>query len=348
MRDVRVTARRRAAEDGQTLVVFVLFLVVCLSFMAVVIDSGMYFFERREMQGSADAAALAAVRELPDNPAEANAEAGRYVNTHNGDNDGAIRVFNLSDNNRRVEIRVGKPGTTNFGALLGVDSPEISARAVARVQMMGPRPGMLPMAFMRDSFNIGQNYEIMWDNPGGGNRGAIAPNMMPNCGEASGSDDFRNLIQSAEYGGIDACATPIAETLDTEPGQMAGPTRQGFDARLSGNSDSFSDVFGMDADTGFHTIEKPESPRIGIVPVIENINGDNTWPNGRSQPIRILAYMLVYIGKVDSPGYPAYTDNGRSVWVTPVRPILPADYPDGGFVDYDTDLPAPVVYRLVE
>jgi hypothetical protein len=107
-------------------------------------------------------------------------------------------------------------------------------------------------------------------------------------------------------------------------------------------------VYGVDPDTGMHTIERPNSPRIGIVPVIENLDGSNDWPNG-SKPIRILAYMLVYIGKVDSPpSYPSYTNNGKNVWVTPVRPILPAEFEDGGFVDFDDDLPAPVVYRLVE
>lgn len=339
---------RRREEQGQAIIVFVLFITVLLMFVAVVIDGGMYFVERRDMQGTADAAAMAAVRELP-NVAEANNKAQEYATTQNAGSEGTLRSIDFSDAGRTVRVVVGKTGTQSFGALMGMAAPEIAASATARVQMMGPRPGMLPMAFMRDTFQIGQNYQVMFDNNATGNRGAIAPQMQPNCAEARGADDFRNLIIGSSRGGIDACATPLASTVDTEPGQMAGPVRQGLDARLSGNAQSFDEVFRLDPETGYHTIEDSQSPRIGIVPVIEHSNGSNVWPTGRSAPVRIIAYMLVYIGRQDSPpDYPAYTDNGRSVWVTPVRPILPEDFPDGEFVDYIDGSPSPVVFRLVD
>jgi hypothetical protein len=339
---------QRHDESGQAIIVFAVFLVVLLCFVGVLVDGGMYYVERRDMQGAADAAALAAIREMPANPSQAAARANEYAGSRNSDAGGHLLSYTPSDNNRRVTVRVGKTGTQNFGALMGLDAPDISATATARVQMMGARPGMLPIAFMRDRFTIGTNEEIKWDDPGGGNRGAIAPEKQPSCSDASGANDFRNLIMGQAHGGIDACATPIAETLDTEPGQMAGATRQGFDARLAGNQQSFNDVFKVDPVTGFHTIEDPSSPRIGIVPIIENSNGTNVWPNGRSAPIRILGYMLVYIGKTDTGGNPAYTENGKSVWMTPVRPLLPEDFEDGGFVDYNADLPSPVVFRLVD
>ncbi|MCW2921822.1 MAG: Protein of unknown function rane [Thermoleophilia bacterium] len=336
----------RTSEDGQAIIVFAIFLVVLLCFVGVIIDGGMYYVERRDMQGVADAAALAAVRELPRSSAQATAKANEYAGSRNSDAKGTLQSIQFSDANRQVTVRVGKTGTQNFGKILKLGAPAISASATARVQMMGARPGMLPIAFMRDRFTIGTNEEIKWDDPGGGNRGAIAPEKQPSCADASGANDFRDLIMGKAHGGIDACATPIAETLDTEPGQMAGATRQGFDARLVGNTQSFSDVFKTDPVTGFHTIEDPKSPRIGIVPIIENSNGTNVWPNGRSAPIKILGYMLVYIGKVGTTGNPAYTDNGKSVWMTPVRPLLPEDFVDGGFVDYNEALPSPVVFRL--
>jgi hypothetical protein len=338
---------RNPGEIGQTLVFVVLFMVVSICFIGVVVDGGMFLFERRDMQGTADAAALAAVRELPGSTGQASSVANDYVTSKNSSANGLVKSVVFSDANRTVQVTVHKTGTSNFSGILGITSPDISASATARVQMMGPRPGMLPMAFMRDSFTVGTNYDIKFDSNATGNRGAIAPDMGANCTAANGADDFGNLIRGAKYGGIDACATPIAETLDTETGNMVGKTKAGFDDRLVGNTDSYEDVFKTDPATGYQTIEKPDSPRIGIVPVIENINGGTTWPNGQSQPIRILAYMLVYIGDRNSPpNYPATTD-GKTVWVTPVRPILPADFPDGAFVDYDASLPAPVVYRLV-
>ena len=337
----------RHHEAGQAIIVFVLFLTVLLCFVGVVIDGGMYYVEKRNMQGVADSAVMAAVRELPRSSTAASARASEYVG-RNAASDGELERITFSDANRRVSVTVGKTGTQNFGAILGMDAPDISARATARVQMMGARPGMLPIAFMRDRFTIGENEEIKWDDPGGGNRGAIAPQKQPTCNEASGANDFRDLIKGEKYGGVDACATPIAETIDTEPGQMAGPTRDGFNTRLAGNHQSFDDVFKVDPLTGFHTIEDVDSPRIGIVPIIENSNGSNTWPNGRSSPVRILGYMIVYIGNTEMAGNPAHTNNGKSVWVTPVRPLLPEDFEEGEFVDYNESLPSPVVFRLVE
>lgn len=340
-----IVSERR--ERGQTLALVVVFMIVCLSFMALVVDGGMYLFERRDMQGVADAAAMAAVRELPTSTGQASSRASEYVSTQNSSAKGNLRSIQFSDANRRVRVEVGKAGSTSFGSLLGISSPEISATATARVQMMGARPGMLPVAFMRDSFTIGKNEEIKWDDPGGGNRGAIAPQMQPSCTPAGGSNDFRDLIKGAAHGGVDACATPIAQTIDTETGNMSGPTRAGFDARLSGNSQKFGDVLSTDPVTGFHTIEDTTSPRLGIIPIIENLDGTNSWPNG-SKSIRIVGYMIVYIGNTAVAGNPAYTNGGKSVWVTPVRPLLPQDFADGEYVDYDASLPSPVVFRLVE
>ncbi|MCW2925813.1 MAG: putative Flp pilus-assembly TadE/G-like [Thermoleophilia bacterium] len=344
-----MTPAPRRGEAGQTLVFVSIFMVVCLCFVGVVIDGGMFFFERRDMQGTADAAALAAVRELPKQPGQASTVANDYVTSKNSAASALVRSVTFTDANRSVEVVVHKKGSAGFSGVLGLAPPDISARAVARVQMMGPRPGMLPMAFMRDTYTIGENYEVKFDGTttAASEHGPIAPDVMPDCSGATGAADFRSLIAGAAHGGVDACPTPIAETLDLEPGQMAGPTRQGFDERLGSSTDSYSDVFGTDPASGFQTIEKPTSPRIGIVPIIENLNGTTAWPNGRKE-IRILGYMLVYIGKVDSSGYPAYTNNGKSVWVTPVRPILPADFTDGEFVDYSDNLTSPVAFRLVE
>lgn len=337
----------RTEEAGQTLVVFVIFLMVCVMFVGLVVDGGMYFFERREMQGTADAAAMAAVRELPGSVGEADTAARDYVTNQNGVAGGVVRDLQFSDGNRRVEILVGKAGTSSFGEVLGISRPEIAARAVARVQMMGPRPGMLPFGFMRGTYTIGENTEVKWDDPGSGNRGALAPDMMPNCGNASGANDFRDLIKSSEFGGVDACPTPLQATLDTEPGNMAGPTRQGFDQRIGGDGQGYGTLVGTDPGTGFQTIEDPNSPRIGMVPIIENLDGTTGWPTGRAE-IRIIGYMMVYIGNRDVPGSPAYSNGGKSVWMTPIRPILPDEFATDNFIDFDNDIPSPVVYRLVE
>src|SRR6266568_4889820 len=56
-------------ERGQTLLIFVLALTVLLGFTALAIDMGLFFENRRHLQNTADAAALAGVGDLPENPA---------------------------------------------------------------------------------------------------------------------------------------------------------------------------------------------------------------------------------------------------------------------------------------
>ena len=68
MKTTRADSRR---EGGQTLLIFVLALTVLLGMTAMAIDVGLLFEDRRHMQNTADAAALAGVAELPGNPAAA-------------------------------------------------------------------------------------------------------------------------------------------------------------------------------------------------------------------------------------------------------------------------------------
>ena len=53
-------------ERGQVIVLVVVMLVVLLGFAALVIDVGYAYYAHRQLQASADAAALAGAQELPD------------------------------------------------------------------------------------------------------------------------------------------------------------------------------------------------------------------------------------------------------------------------------------------
>ena len=72
MKTTQADSRR---EGGQTLLIFVLALTVLLGMTAMAIDVGLLFEDRRHMQNTADAAALAGVAELPGNPAAAKSQA---------------------------------------------------------------------------------------------------------------------------------------------------------------------------------------------------------------------------------------------------------------------------------
>jgi uncharacterized membrane protein len=57
---------RVRSEDGQAIVLIVLFLLVLLGFCALCLDVGHAYLAQRRLQSAADAAALAGAQELPD------------------------------------------------------------------------------------------------------------------------------------------------------------------------------------------------------------------------------------------------------------------------------------------
>lgn len=335
-------------ERGQTLVLNVLVLFAMVGIAALVIEGGRSYKTRRDVQGIADAAAMAAVQELPQSTSSASYQAQQFATTKNSDAT-TLDDLTFANNSTEVSVRVKQTLQGGLLATLKQENVVVTATARAQVSQVGNMTGMLPMAFMKGSYTIGQNTEVKFDGSATGNRGPVRPdNNPPHCYLSSGASDFRNLIKGDENGGMDACGYAPGDLIQTETGNMSGPTRQGFDGRIGTNSQSFSDVFTYDAASGNYTVKDKTSPRLGWVPVIENTDGTATWPSG-SKDTRVLAYVLLYIGKTDTAGNPAYTGGGRSVWVTPVAAVMPEDWDNGDLMDYDPTFDeAPKVFRMVE
>ncbi len=121
-------------ERGQVLILFVLALGVLMGMVAMSIDVGMILHERRSVQNAADAAALAGVPELPDSPGAAEAKALEWAenNGYTSENGATITVntpYQGDVNSIEVIIDVEEPFI--FARALGLDSVDVSARAVA-------------------------------------------------------------------------------------------------------------------------------------------------------------------------------------------------------------------------
>ncbi len=124
----------RGRETGQTLVLFVLALGVLLGFVAMSIDVGLILHERRSQQNAADAAALAAVAELPDSPSDAIANALEWAENNGYEiADGATITVTTPYNgdSAAVEVVIEEETPFIFARALGLDSINVHARAVA-------------------------------------------------------------------------------------------------------------------------------------------------------------------------------------------------------------------------
>ena len=369
---------RDVRESGQAVVMFTIFLVVLIGFMALLIDAGSWLWVKRDMQGDADAAALAAVRDLPQSAITAEATAKDYVETRN--DDGAVlESFTPTYADMTARVVVGRDSGSPFAKLYGTESAHISATATARIAQVSQVMNLLPFAALegtlefgtppipeRITFSPGHGQDLGIQN---GHIGAIAPEYeAPDCndGTTNSAVELEKAIQGQfTDSGIVACGPLVGGTVDTATGDRPQSIQNGFDLRFGSNdgthSDLFADVFHYDAGLDRYLVDKPDSPRVGFIPIVSTSNGTDDWDqiNGNSRPVDVVDYVMVYIGRIGEPGEPAYVRgqscepepcNGQQiqVFLTPIRGVMTPNW------DYETsdawrsDSDAPVSISLVE
>ena len=100
-------------ENGQAMVLTVLFLAGLLGMAALVLDVGSWFREKRQLQLTADASALAGAQALPGSPANATSLAIQYSQTNGRPvtaNDVAITSDLSSNDSITVDAKSSRTG----------------------------------------------------------------------------------------------------------------------------------------------------------------------------------------------------------------------------------------------
>lgn len=346
-----MTSRPTRSEAGQTLVLMTLVMVVLLGFAALVVEGGNAFLQRRQMQGTADAAALAGVQQVTTSRVDAEAVARDYVTNQNGVAGGTVdQVVTTGSGTAScngvamrpysVCVRAKRTQSPLVGSVLG--GTTVAAQAIATVSQVRALPGWLPFGVMDQSYVSGTQVDF---RPGSvASAGSVNAPAGPNC-KFYGGSGIRDVIQSAAHGGEDACPIEIGQAIETQTGVTSGILNQGFDTRIGSNTDSFEDVFEFDAALGRYVIKKPNSPRLGIVPLA---GGSGSWPLTAGQEMIVSGYVFVYIGDRTKTSYPALTGsgNGLRIHLTPVDALLPSDW-DTVFGNYDPNAHGTIAIRLV-
>ncbi len=115
-------------EDGAAMVIAALSLVAFLSVVSLVTDMGLRYHQKSKLQSAMDAAALAAVRYMPDEQT-AKAVALEYVEKNGFSADSVVVEFPSEE---IVRVKDSVEGKTVFASLFKVDSVQINAKAAAR------------------------------------------------------------------------------------------------------------------------------------------------------------------------------------------------------------------------
>lgn len=272
---------------GQVLVT--LSMVAILGFGAMVIDIGQAFVKRGKLLNAVDAAALAGALELPTNPDKAIQIAKDYA-VKNGVNREDINVEIIGDNSQII-VNANEDVGFTLAKILGFEKANISAASSA---IIGPitevYEGIRPFAVEKQEFNYGERVVLKEGAGDGymGNYGAIALG-------GNGANNYRNNIKYG-YKGI----LKVGDYVNTEPGNMAGPTIQGVNYITCRDHSTFENF-------------SRDSLRLWTIPVVETLN-----VNGR-KPVKIVGFALFFLedavengGKTEITGrFIEFVTNGK-------------------------------------
>lgn len=135
MRPIDRPARRLAGrlrdERGAVIVWMALLLPVLLGLAAFAVDLGSWYWQHRQLQAAADAAALAAARDLPADPTTAATDAQTFA-SQNAPGSTMSSTTPYNSDSSTIQVSVSKQGTSFFSGVLGISPPTITATAVAR------------------------------------------------------------------------------------------------------------------------------------------------------------------------------------------------------------------------
>jgi Flp pilus assembly protein TadG len=298
------SASRR--QRGQSLPLTVLFIVALLGIAALAVDGGTWYQARRSAQSAADAAALAGASQLPAGWSYAQTAATSEFTTNKKSGDSASYA-NVTVNaaNDSVKVTVTRPSPAYFSKVFGIGSANISATATATVlsyTKVTSTGQVMPWGVMRASWVLGSQYSLYVDNstPNNGALSLKGKDSSGNCQSTSGANDYSNEI----VGSLSVCDVSVGDIEPVKTGQNTGPTKQGIDNRIT-SWDPITAIVQFTAN-GQATILKPNSPQLVLLPVVEDMNGGTTWPNG-SGTVKVVGFAYFVLTQ------PGYAQGGKQV-----------------------------------
>ncbi|OGO50885.1 MAG: hypothetical protein A2148_08015 [Chloroflexi bacterium RBG_16_68_14] len=311
--------RLHREQRGQVFAIVVVLIAVFGGMTAVAIDLGSFSADRRDLQNAADAIALAASQDLP-NSATAQAAATQWA-IHNDIDPADMTVTVIpqslpSEPNPKVRVALERSHSFTFARLIGITSAAVGASATAIKTSPGGSEGLVPWSVLeaaKDAATPGLSVVLKYDaqNPQNGNFGAIRI-------DGNGSNVYRETIEYGSDSGLCAVIAPDCSDPDqvqTEPGNMTGPTRQGTDYRI-GNTDPACDTWGevvvVNAN-GLHGLRSECNPFV---------------PGGNSNSLRVIIVPVI----------PGLCSGACYVTVTEFALFYLEGYGDGGCTGNDCEI----------
>jgi Flp pilus assembly protein TadG len=281
---------KRRSSKGQAMFIVILALPVLVGVLTIVMDVGNLYYNQVSMQVAMDSGVLAGANYLPSYPSQAVSVAEDYA-TRNGLKTSEIVSCTISPDNKAVLMNATRSLPCFFCAVLGegtahaqtapaVEGPSqtgISAFASAAIVPIKAATGVVPIGVdYRTNLNFGNVVQLKQGQVGAGNWAPLALG-------GNGASNYETNIQSGYSGSVAA-----GDWDDTEPGNVVGPTKAGFQYRISMGQNQFS--------SGTFQNHDLNDPRVMLIPVVDfsNINGKSQVP--------VMGFAMMWISSIDGQG----------------------------------------------
>ena len=262
-------------------------MTVILGMTAMVTDLGYLMLEKQKLADALDAAALSGVQDLVNGSTKAKEVAIDYAR-QNGVDDPIVTIDKTQN---KITVEGEREVPFFFAKIFGIHQTIATARSSAQIKPLSSAKGIVPLSVTAPNpeeddygFNYGAIYTLKYDphRASHGNFGALA------LGGKGASNYEDNLLEG--YTGT----LNIYDVVDTEPGNMSGPTERAIEERIK-----------LDAlDGGCQTYElakkNRDCSRVIYLPVI-----DDSDLNGRDV-VTIIGFAAFYIEEVGGSGNDSY------------------------------------------
>lgn len=248
-----------SSERGSVVILIALGMTVLLGSCAMVADIGLVYVQKARLQNAVDAAALAGVQELPGDTNTANQVAQEYASKNGVDN----IMTRIEANNFKIVVSGQKTVPTYFAKIWGINSEQILANSAAMMVPPGTLSGAVPLSVQEQDFQYGVVYNL---KTGSGNQitGQIGGQYYGWFGPLDLTGGGASAYEASLTNGYQGRLS-IGQIINTENGNMSGPTKRAVENR-----------FAQDTRTPRNTFDNHDrtAPEIIYVPIVKFASSD--------------------------------------------------------------------------
>jgi hypothetical protein len=265
-------------NGGQIVGVLAIFMVVLCGMSALVLDVGSWFWQKRQLQATADAAALAGAQALPESWVTARTLALGYADENGGGvMSGQIHSDTTFITGDTIRVDAQKAGTGVMSRVFGINAVDIGGSATAmKGSYTGWAKGLVPWTIDKQSVQFGQilTFKVeAGDQAAPGNFGGVdLPMKEKGCADSSGGNDYYDMIAQRSH----SCLVKVHQPLPPEPGNKAATGNAVKDRGAKHGFDPYSIL--TTYANGNTEITDYNNPNVIVIPVIKAFHQGNSEP----------------------------------------------------------------------